>query len=151
MPEDTIRARGIMPRFSIFRAIVLIAAVVPPSENLLADDARDNRWRQDVAALSTQLPSRAANLFFAMPRAQFDQAIADLAASIPAIPDAEIIAGLARIVAMAGDAHTQISLTQAATRFHPLPLTLASFQDGLYVIASAPEYQKALTARVVQI
>src|SRR4051794_36763369 len=101
MPEDTIRARGIMPRFSIFRAILLIAAVVPLPENLLADDARDNRWKQDVALLSTQLPSRAANLFFVMPRAPFDQALADLTASIPSLSDAEIVAGMARIVAMA--------------------------------------------------
>lgn len=135
----------------VFRSAFLLLAVVPLSQSLRADAARDNRWKQDIAALSNQLPSRAANLFFVLPRAQFDQEISDLSAAVPSLSDAEIATGMARIVAMAGDAHTQVALPLSSTLFRPLPLSLAWFQDGLYVVAAAPAYQQALRARVVQI
>ena len=52
--------------------LALLPALPPPAR---ADQARDARWSQDLTYLSTELPKRAANLFFVMPRAQFDQAI----------------------------------------------------------------------------
>ncbi len=115
------------------------------------DPARDDRWRQDLTYLSTELPKRHANLFFIMPRPQFDQAVSQLMQNIPSLSDAEIMAGMARIVAMAGDAHTSVGLTQTPPGFRALPLSLYWFQDGLYVIGAASEYRQALAARVLQI
>jgi hypothetical protein len=68
------------------RVTLLIALAAPLTQQLLGDQARDARWKQDVATFSNQLPARAANLFFLLPRAQFNQAVADLTASIPSLP-----------------------------------------------------------------
>ncbi|MGA2267419.1 MAG: hypothetical protein ABSH44_03015 [Bryobacteraceae bacterium] len=128
--------------------LTLLPALSPAAR---ADQARDDRWTQDLTYLSTELPKRAANLFFVMPRTQFDQAVSGLMQAIPSLSDAEVVTGMARIVAMAGDAHTAIWLTQTPPGFRALPLSLYWFQDGLYVISAASEYRQALAARVVRI
>ena len=126
----------------------LLPALLPP---VRADQARDNRWRQDLTFLSTELPQRHANLFFVMPRAQFDQAVSELIEAIPTLSDTEVMTGMARIVAMAGDAHTEVALTLTPPGLRSLPLSLYWYRDGLYVVAAAREYRQALAARVVEI
>ena len=134
---------------SLSLLLLALLPTLPPAAG--ADPARDDRWRQDLTFLSTELPKQHANLFFVMPRPQFDQAVSELMQAIPALSDAEIETGMARIVAMAGDAHTAITLTQTPAGFRSLPLSLYWFQDGLYVLAAAGEYRQALAARIVQI
>jgi hypothetical protein len=73
--------------------------------------ARDNRWRQDLGYLATELPQRHVNLFFQMPRTTFEAAVQDLDRAIPSLTDAQVMVGLARIVALAGDGHTNLWLT----------------------------------------
>ena len=127
---------------------VLLAVLTP---TIPADQARDARWVQDVSYLSTQLPARAANLFFLLPREQFNQSISELTQAIPSLTDGEIMTRMAGIVAMAGDTHTLIPLTQTATGFRWLPLSLWWYDDGIYLRSVATPYQKALGAKLVQI
>jgi uncharacterized protein (TIGR03437 family) len=123
-------------------ALLLLAVLGPLS-------AADPRWQQDLDTIATELPRRHPNLFFQSPRAVFDQSVADLRAAIPGATDAEVLTGLARLVALAGDGHTNLFLTQANPRFRLLPLTLRWFEDGLFVVAAADP--AVLGARVLRI
>lgn len=46
-----------------------------------------------------------------MPRTTFEAAVQDLDRAIPSLTDAQVMVGLARIVALAGDGHTNLWLT----------------------------------------
>src|SRR5262249_25056739 len=59
--------------------------------------------------------------------------------------------GMARVVALPGDGHTNLFLTQRGSTFRLLPLSLRWFEDGLFVIAAGNNYLRALGARVVRI
>jgi hypothetical protein len=50
------------------------------------------------------------------------------------------------IVAIVGDAHSSIGVS-----FPSAPITLTWFNDGLFVTAVAPEFRRALGARVLRI
>lgn len=116
------------------------AAPPPPA------DSRDGRWRQDLDYLAGELPRLHGNLFWTMKRDEFAAAIASLEAAIPHLDDDEMAAGIARIVAMANDAHTHVWLGKRR-----LPLVLYWFEDGIFVVAARPDLRSALRCRVVRI
>jgi hypothetical protein len=117
----------------------------------LADDVRDAAWRQDLDTLAVQLPQRHPNLFFRTTPQVFDRAVAGLRDAIPSLPDTDIMVGMAGIVALAGDGHTNLFLTQRPAAFRMLPLRVKWFADGLFVTAAAAPYIRALGARVTAI
>src|SRR5262245_30722631 len=97
------------------------------------------------------LPSLHPNLFFQTPSATFLAAASNLDQQIPQLSDAQITVKLAELVAMVGDAHTNLTLTQATTNFRTFPLRLQWFDDGLFVIASLPGAERSIGKRVVSI
>lgn len=109
------------------------------------------RWRQDLQTLATELPRRHVNWFAAANRQQFEAAVADLDRTIPDLSDSDVIVGLARIVALGHDGHTAILLFQPLGPFRQVGLRLTWFPDGIYVTEAAPEWSRALGARVVRI
>jgi uncharacterized protein (TIGR03437 family) len=131
------------------RALLPLLACL--TQVMAADPARDARWRQDLDVIATQLPALHPNLFFQTPRGAFNQAVSDLRDAIPQLSDTEVMVGLARIVALPGDGHTSLYLTQAGASFHTLPLNMRWFEDGLYITAAGTDYPKAVGARVLRI
>jgi hypothetical protein len=92
------------------------------------------------------------NLYHQVSKTAFDKAVSDLDARIPSLDRNEIIVGMMRIAALVGDGHTRISpLKDPAFQFPSVPLKLYSFDDGLWVRAVAPGYEKLLGARVVAV
>jgi uncharacterized protein (TIGR03437 family) len=128
-----------------------IAGFLVLSSTALADQARDNAWRQDLNALATQLPASRLNFSSSVSPAVFNAAVSQLNAAIPAFTDAEIVTGLARIVALLNDPHTNLLLPQAVFPMHYLPLRLQWFSDGLFVTGATTTYARAAGARVVRI
>lgn len=116
-----------------------------------AQAVRDLSWQQDLDTLSTQLPKLHPNLFFHVSPADWYQAASDLRAGIPQLSDAEVMAGMARIVALVGDGHTNLFLTQRNSTFRLLPLQMRWFEDGLFIISAGQAYARAAGAHVVQI
>ena len=98
---------------------------------------RDGRFIQDIEALATDLPRLHANLFFKVSRQQFEGEVAALKARVPELKDTEVIAGLIRLAALPGDAHTSISpFTHSSLR--RLPIRLRFLSDGILVTSTTP-------------
>jgi hypothetical protein len=127
--------------------------------------SQPDRWREDLQLLAQELPRRHANLFFSLPATEFQDAVAELDAAIPALPDHVIITRLVQLVARVGDAHTSVNwASTAGFRRYPLLLEVFPDQNGresLYVTAVTPDtqssnrgplgYTRALGARLVRI
>jgi hypothetical protein len=137
--------------------IVILLGLVLNGTRLVADSAgsqaqtRDERWRQDLQFLATELPRLHANLFFQRPREEFERDVAELNAAIPSLQDHEVIAAMTKIVASMGDGHTRLDWQRTAPSFRTYPLQLYWFPDGLYVTATTEPYRRALMTRLVQI
>jgi hypothetical protein len=126
------------------------AAEAAPPPVLDAEAVR--AWREDLAFLRTEMPARHANLFHAMTRAQFDSALAAIDARLPALSRAQTIVELARLTAMVGDGHSNVSAWRdTAIHFRELPIALYRFEDGLYVRAATEAWTSLVGARVLEV
>ncbi|MGH9868866.1 MAG: hypothetical protein ACREAA_11965 [Candidatus Polarisedimenticolia bacterium] len=105
-------------------------------------------WQEDLRYLARELPKRHKNLFHTVPRARFEQAVADLEAAIPSLADHQIIVKMGQIAASVGDGHTGVHLPPSFRRY---PLGLFWFGNELRVTAAIKEYEGALGMRVVRI
>ena len=108
-------------------------------------------WREDLGNIRNTLPSVHANLYFQTSQNSFQSAGATLDAEIPQLSDRQIIVRMAELIAMAGDAHTSLSLSANPTNFRIYPIRVQWFDDGLFVIAALPGSQRAIGKKVVSI
>lgn len=118
-----------------------------PSETNIASLTKE-QWRQDLQYLAKELPRRHKNAFHTVSKERFEKAVAELDAAIPTLRDYEILVGMQRIVAMVGDAHTDVRLPRIFNRF---PFSLYWFGDDLRVLLTTANYRAALGAKVVKI
>jgi uncharacterized protein (TIGR03437 family) len=126
-------------------AVALSCAVLP------AQSDRDQRYRDDLQYLATQLPARHVNAFHQIGRDQFNAEVNALNNDIPLIGDTEIMVRMAQIVASIGEAHTSLPLPQGPTPFRWFPFTFYGFDDGWRVNAVRPDLAQLLGCRIVQI
>src|ERR1700722_4206947 len=106
--------------------------------------------QQDLNYVANQVPKLHANFFFQLDPAVYQQAVAALQAQISTLTDSEYYVQLAALIAMAGDAHTTISLTNTAAvnaGFLRFPLQFRWLADGVFVTAASAAYSQALGAR----
>jgi hypothetical protein len=122
------------------------ALAVKKTDEARTSSLTKEQWRQDLNYLAKELPRRHKNAFHTVSKEQFERAVAELDAAIPAVQEHEILIGLRRIVAMIGDAHTALA---SPTNFHRYPLTLYWFDNELRVLRTTASYKRALGARVV--
>jgi uncharacterized protein (TIGR03437 family) len=136
-----------------FRWLGLVIAVT--TAPLSAQQGFSSAQRQqDLSYVATQVPKLHANFFFQLDPAIYQRAVAALQSQIPTLSDAEFYVQLAALIAMAGDAHTAISLTDNTARnagFQRLPLQFRWLDDGIFVTSAAPDYAPALGARLIQV
>jgi hypothetical protein len=117
-------------------------------------------WREDLLYLAEMLPLVHGNLFHAMTKEHFDEAVKSLHDRIPFLSRHQIIVELAHIGAMIGDGHSGIRLLWyvMATLVHDqkisfrfYPIQLYSFKEGIFVQAAKPELRRLAGARLLKI
>ncbi len=106
--------------------------------------------QSDLDFVSSQLPKLHVNFFFQLSPADFTKAASLLSSQIPNLTDAEFYVRLQQLVALAGDEHTTLGLTQA-TGFQLFPLRFQWLDDGVFVSAASSSYSQALGAQLVQV
>jgi hypothetical protein len=90
------------------------------------------------------------NFFSKLSPADFQRAVNNLQANLETLSDAQFYVSLAQLIAMSGDAHTYLYLSNAPG-FQALPLHLRWLDDGVFVASAGPEYTQALGTRLVGI
>jgi len=106
--------------------------------------------QQDLNYVATRLSQLDPNFFATLSQSAFQQAVASLQTDLPALADAQFYVRLAQLVAMPGDAHTYLYLSNMPG-MQTFPLHLRWLDDGVFVTSAAPEYLQALGARIVAI
>ena len=83
----------------------LLAFSVTPtaSQSLTAE-----QWRSDLAYFAKELPARHKNAVTRVTHAEFQKQVADLDSNIPKLSETQIRAGILKLVAAIGDAHTDV-------------------------------------------
>lgn len=84
-------------------------------------------------------------------KVRFAGEVAALRARAASLDDAGFFLGVARAVALSGNAHTNVDLVSWRKQLAALPLRFAWFPEGLYVIRARSGYEALLGARVLAI
>ena len=108
------------------RTMLLPAFFRMPAPPAPQANTRDERWRQDVRYLASQLPRLHIDAFHAIQRESFERTVADLDAAIPRLTDQEIVLEIVRVVAMVGDAHTGCATVSYVLQPVPAQTALAA-------------------------
>ena len=132
-------------------APVLIAALSLSTLLLAATgDAADVRaaaWRQDLDTLRIELAARDLS-FTPATRARFQSAVTRLRERVDVLDDDAIIVGMARAVALAGNAHTRVYMLRNRTRLRRYPVRVYWLGNSLYVVRARPDLRALLGARI---
>ncbi len=108
---------------------------------------RDAKWKKDLSYLEEALPKKHANLFFKISKDQFHNDINNLKNSVDKLNDDEIVAGIYKIMASIGDAHSS-AYKEFSKRY---PIQFYYFKEGIYVINTTSEYKEALYSKLVKV
>lgn len=108
------------------------------------------RWRDDLAHLADGLRREHREPFHRVSPAAFDGAVRALDGRIPWLADHEVVVELARLVALIGDGHTALRLTEVPG-FRRYPVEVYRFSDGLFLRRLAAEHAAAVGARLLAV
>ncbi len=108
-------------------------------------------WQSDLRFLQNTVHQDYPFLFKKVTASDWDAAVEKLHQDIPALQPHEILAGFARIVALFGYGHTDLSWSRAPVQAHIVPLNLYWFSDGIYVEGCRKDFADALGARLLKV
>lgn len=114
------------------------------------DDLTPDQWRDDLGALVEAVRREHRDAHHTISPSGFAQAVAFLRQRIPDLAGHEVVVGLARLLALVGDGHTVLRLSDVPG-FGRVPIRLHRFSDGVFVRAITPEHAAANGGRVVAI
>jgi hypothetical protein len=107
-------------------------------------------WRADLRLLARELPRRHPAPFANIAEATWDSAVARLDRRLPTLRPNQRLVELLRLVALIGDAHTEVDPDPAlGLRYYPLELY--SFEDGLFVRRADSAHADLVGAKVLRI
>jgi hypothetical protein len=131
--------------------VLSLCLTSPPAARAQMLTSRPEFWREDLQALAATLTRFHPDAFSKTTQAGFNASVSELNQAIPSWSEAEIIVGLARIAALAGDAHTRLFLASAQTGFRTYPIRLQWLGDGLFVTQTIPDLRQLLGKRLAMI
>ncbi len=132
---------------------LLIGIMIGATTSLTAQTApRPNLvgWRSDLRLLARELPKRHPAAFANITAAQWDSGVARFDRGLPTLSNNQRLVELLRLVALVGDAHTNVEPDPAlGLRYYPLELY--SFEDGLFVRRADSAHADLVGAKVLRI
>jgi hypothetical protein len=109
-------------------------------------------WQRDLDTLLPMLEARHPSAYHTTPRSQMESRIRQLRDEVPLLSREQILVRLAAILALVGDGHTGLFLPWDTDLRSPrLPLEVIDAEDGVAVLAAAPQYATLVGGRVVRI
>lgn len=113
---------------------------------------RDEGWRYDLRFLAREIKRRAYAPFAIISEEEFDRSVATLHRDTPGLTDAQLWAGMMKLLRHLDDGHARILPPKDDNDLSRiLPLDLFVFPEGVSVIAAGPGYDHLLGARVEKI
>jgi tetratricopeptide (TPR) repeat protein len=113
--------------------------------------SRDEGWRADVAFLSREIRRRSA-AFASVSEPDFAAAVSRLIRAVPDLSEAQIIAGLMKLLVPLGDGHAFIAPAAGNRELNRnLPVKFYLFPEGLFVTAALPRYRQLVGAQVLRV
>ncbi|MBI3844135.1 MAG: hypothetical protein HY292_05790 [Planctomycetes bacterium] len=127
-----------------FRDLLLTADVSKMS--------RDEGWRYDLALLVREMKRLHFSPYRRTSEKGFAAAVAKLRDDLPKLSDNAIKVAFMKLLAMAGDGHTHLTVGDPHGETHDaVPVQFDEFTEGLYIVAADPKRASLAGTRVVKV
>lgn len=111
-------------------------------------DLSTAEWQEDLRYLASELSRHHGNAFHTVSREEFEDSVRALDVRLHSLRGHEVFAAMGRIVAMIGDGHTYLQLSET---FHRYPIRLYAFGDTLRITHAVAGHEQLLGGRVLAI
>jgi hypothetical protein len=107
-------------------------------------------WAHDLRFLVGEVRRKSHHTIRPVTIAEFEASASALAARAVDLSDHQMLVELMTLVATLGDGHARVEPSDGDWSFVPtLPVMLSLFEEGLFVIAAAPEHRDLVGAQVI--
>ena len=106
------------------------------------------QWREDIGIFAREIPTHHANAFAHYPRAAFNRDVAALERALDRLDSDQVYVWLDAIANRIGDGHTFVAMPGNDPFF---PFVFKRFDGQYRVVAAAPEYARAVGARLLRV
>src|SRR5207245_1274581 len=106
--------------------------------------------RVDLDAFAVQLETRHPAPFARLAKTSFQVRLHDLKEALPRLKDPEIAARWAALVAALGEEHSEVDFHREWGALQ-LPVELATFADGTFIVATTRRFRHLLGARLERV
>jgi len=132
-----------------------IAPAIAQSEQSIAEIEINSRistedWQEDLDFLAENLLNRHPNFYTKHTVEEFETALDTLYKRIDALDNLQIVIELNRILAMGGDAHTNLSFSQYLKQMNRLPIQCIMLKDGMFISATTAKYSDLIGAQILK-
>jgi hypothetical protein len=139
--------------------IFILMSLFCISLTAVAASQRDQQWLEDIDFLTEHAPEAHANFYKNLDKQQFLEAATALKQAVPKLADHQIKIGLASLLALAKDGHSFIRFYHPLVESEfghgmavkPIPLRFASFEDGIFVVATHRDFTQYLGAKLIAV
>jgi hypothetical protein len=132
-----------MKQSFVFTFLLLLATSLAAQEDKLID------WRGDIEYLRVMLPARHANIYFKVPKAEYEKGLDALAAQAADATNLENRLRMQQFIASLGDSHTRLQWGYKGEEL--LPFRVAYFSDGYFISNVEQRYGELLGRRITHI
>lgn len=122
-----------------------------PESKLLADEAKEVNWAEEVEGLKRELSARHVDLYFHYDSISFSRDLEEVVQRSPGKSILEVAMMLQQVVAKLGDPHTHVNFNYLIDTEFILPFQPYWFREGLYVTAYWKDYENLEGKRIVAI
>lgn len=133
-----------MSHHTIISAVSLLAA----GQLAAQAPSRDQRWREDVRLLTSELPAKHKNAFAYLDKVRFESEAKNLEAAIPRLNDAQVQLRIARLTALIRDVHTSAQLPIYPLR---MPFTIFWFETGPVIVNATDDRAALIGGRITRV
>lgn len=133
----------------VFRIIVLLLLLILP--RLSAQTADDIDWEYEIDLLARELAEKHPNLFFKTDSTWFFKEMREVAREAPNLSLFQASVRLQQVIAVLGDAQTQINYHFLIDKSQILPLEFYWFEDGIYLLETEREYEAQLGKKLTAV
>ena len=116
-------------------------------QNGYVNEERNRLLKEDIAYFASELPKRHKNPFTKLSKEEFQKQTAALIADIDHLPNAQVFARLAQIMASIGDAHTCLNFWDG----YNYPLQFYIFDKDVYIVNTEKGMEDLLYQKVTAV
>ncbi len=130
----------------IFALLFALISIVSYCQEIKTED-----WTTDINFLKSELQKKHINLFFKLPKKDFEKEIDNIIEKLDSDSDFQTAMKLSQLLAKIGDSHTNINISNFSKLNKIMPIGFSWFDNDIYIWTTTKDNYEILDKKIVSI